>query len=235
MEFKFDFKDIDELEFIYKDKNSYEYNGIQVPRVTAVISSMMHSDSLMYWANSLGFKHQKYSEVINEACEYGTNTHKGIELFLKGESIPKETPYHSMNAFLQWWNSISNNNELKILGQEQTLVCPYYGGTYDLLLSINNKPWLIDFKTSNHISYRYYLQLAAYNRILRDDMNINLGGVLLLQLEKTRPVFHEYTLDFSRQPAIEYFNTCEKTFMSMLYSYYHLKYLEKNFNKIHNT
>ena len=235
MEFKFDFKDIDELEFIYKDKNSYEYNGIQVPRVTAVISSMMHSDSLMYWANSLGFKHQKYSEVINEACEYGTNTHKGIELFLKGESIPNETPYHSMNAFLQWWNTISNNNELKILGQEQTLVCPYYGGTYDLLLSINNKPWLIDFKTSNHISYRYYLQLAAYNRILRDDININLGGVLLLQLEKTRPVFHEYTLDFSRQPAVEYFNTCEKTFMSMLYSYYHLKYLEKNFNKIHNT
>ena len=107
MEFRFDFKDIDELEFIYKDKNSYECNGIQVPRVTAIISSMMHSDSLMYWANSLGFKHQKYSEVINEACEYGTNTHKGIELFLKGKSIPKETPYHSMNAFLQWWNTIS--------------------------------------------------------------------------------------------------------------------------------
>ena len=70
MDFKFDFKDIDELEFIYKDKNSYECNGFQVPRVTAIISSMMHSDSLMYWANSLGFKHQKYSEVINEACEY---------------------------------------------------------------------------------------------------------------------------------------------------------------------
>lgn len=235
MEFEFNFKDIDELEYIYHDKNSYQYNGIQVPRVTAVISSMIHSDSLMYWANSLGFKHQKYSDIINEACDYGTNTHKGIEMFLKGEEVPKETPYQSMNAFLQWWNVISSNNNVKILGQEKTLVCPYYGGTYDLLLSINDKPWLIDFKTSNHISYRYYLQLAAYNRILRDDMNINLGGVLLLQLEKTRPVFHEYTLDFSRPVAVDYFNTCEKTFMSILYSYYHLKYLEKNFSKVHKS
>lgn len=232
MDYNFNFKDIDDLEFIYSDKNSYKYNGLNVPRVTAVLSSMIHSDSLMYWANSLGFKHQKYSQVINEACEYGTNTHKGIEMFLKREEIPKETPYCSLNAFMQWWDIINKNNEIEVLGQEQTLICPYYGGTYDLLLSINNKPWLIDFKTSNHISYRYYLQLAAYNRILRDEKNIKLGGVLLLQLEKTRPIFHEYTLDFSRQIAIDYFNECEKTFMSILYSYYHIKYLEKNFSKV---
>ena len=41
-----------------KMSNSTYYNddGVMVPRVTEVISTMIHSDALMYWANSLGFK-----------------------------------------------------------------------------------------------------------------------------------------------------------------------------------
>ena len=50
---------------ISKDSNSrYTYNGIVVPRVTEIISKCIHSDSLMYWANSLGFKHKSYKKTL---------------------------------------------------------------------------------------------------------------------------------------------------------------------------
>ena len=45
--------------------SEYTYNGTTVPRVTKIISRCIHNDSLMYWANSLGFKHQSYAKVIN--------------------------------------------------------------------------------------------------------------------------------------------------------------------------
>ena len=38
---------------------------------------------------------------------------------------------------------------------EETITCPYFGGTYDFLVEINGRNWLIDFKTSNHIGYKY--------------------------------------------------------------------------------
>ena len=35
-----------------ESNSQYTYNGILVPRVTEIISKCIHSDSLMYWANS---------------------------------------------------------------------------------------------------------------------------------------------------------------------------------------
>lgn len=226
-EYTFSFKDVDELEFKLSESNSkYEYNGKIVPRVTSVISTMIHEDGLMYWSNKLGFHHQSYKQVMNEALDYGTKTHHGIEIFLKESRIEESAPYFSITAFIHWWNNLISHNVVQILGQEIPVVCQYYGGTYDLLISINGEPWLIDFKTSNHITYKYFLQLAAYNRVLRDEQNIHLKGVCILQLSKTSPSFNEYALNFSNPCHKAYIDDSERTFMSLLYSYYHIKYME---------
>ena len=60
---------------------------------------------------------------------------------------------------------------------------------------------------------------------------MNLRGVLVLQLEKTRPIYHEYYLDFARPESKDYFNNCERTFMSLLYGYYNIKYLDNLLDK----
>ena len=233
MDYTFSFKDVDDLEFKLSESNSkYEYNGKIVPRVTSVISTMIHEDGLMYWSNNLGLKHQHYKTVLNEAAKLGSKAHKGFEIFLKEGTVNKDAPFFPMKAFLSWWNDIRINNKVEVLGQEHHLVCPYYGGTYDLLLSINGDKWLVDFKTSNKVTYKYFLQLAAYNRILRDYDNTKLSGVMILQVEKERPIYHEYFLDIKNVQQKEYFDICERTFLSLLYGYYHILYLERGFSHV---
>ena len=85
-----------------KVESNYTYNGIIVPRVTKILSKCIHSDSLMYWANSLGFKRQSYRKTLDEAANIGTHTHENIDNFLCDESheaIKSSMPYQSYNAY----------------------------------------------------------------------------------------------------------------------------------------
>lgn len=160
-------QDILDLHVEMNSSDRYTYNGKNVPRVTEVLSKMISEEKLMSWANSLGFKHQRYRDVLNKAATFGTKIHHGIECFLKGQEVPEDTPSICFKAFQEWWKVIKET-EYEILGQEQKLVCEWYGGTYDCLMRINGKIYLIDFKTSNHVTYKYYLQLAAYSKVLRE-------------------------------------------------------------------
>ena len=69
------------------ETKKYFYNGQPVPRVTEIISEMLHEEYLMKWANSLGYKHKNYNKERESAANIGTETHKIIERFLKGEKI----------------------------------------------------------------------------------------------------------------------------------------------------
>lgn len=224
-------KEVLKLNTNLSSSGRYVYNNHDVPRATEIISKMIHEDGITQWANSLGFKHIGYNKALGEAADYGTKAHKGIEYYLKNKTIPLDTPQIILDGFKLWWDKININNTISILGQEHKLVCEWYGGTYDLLMSVNGIPWLVDFKTSNHVTYKYFIQLAAYNRILRDIENIILGGVVILQLDKNKPKYTEYVLDLSNEGQRNYFSICERTFMGLLYSYYHIHYLEENLNE----
>lgn len=221
--------EISEVRLNSKNEAKYSYNGKEVARVTHIISKMIHEDSLIQWANGLGFRRVSYRQVLKEASVYGTYTHQGIESFLKNEPVPDVTPPISMEAFKKWWNKVNDGNKVSILGQEVSLTCEYFGGTYDMLLKINDVIYLVDFKTSNHVTYRYYLQLAAYNYLLKQQ-GITIGGVIILQLNKTQPEYTEYILDLSNPVHNHYFQICERTFLSLVYAYYHITWLEEGFN-----
>ena len=61
------------------EESEYYFKGHKVPRVTKIIQRCNHNDGLMYWANSLGFKHQSYGNVLNEAATIGTQCHENID------------------------------------------------------------------------------------------------------------------------------------------------------------
>ena len=43
--------------------SNYMYNGIVVPRTTHILSSMLHEEYLMQWANAIGlYKRKKYTD-----------------------------------------------------------------------------------------------------------------------------------------------------------------------------
>ena len=211
----------------------YTYNGKSVPRVTEIIHKMISEESIIQWANSLGFKHKSYTKTLNEAAVYGTKAHHALECLLKGEPVPLDAPTSIIDSFNQWWNTISSTNQVEVLGQEQKMTCEWFGGTYDLLLKINGKVYLVDFKTSNHVTYKYHLQLAAYKYIM-NSQGINIDGMIVLQLSKNAPGYNEYVLDFSNPEHLGYISMCERTFLSLVYGYYHIYHLERTFNGFYN-
>lgn len=224
--------------------SNYDYNGIIVPRTTHILSSMLHEEYLMQWANSIGlYQRKKYIDEREKAAYIGTCAHELIEDYMNNNSydinkfnIRNITEYNmvknAIESYELWYNTIIQNNIVEILGMEQKLSCPWFGGTYDMLIKINNKIYLVDFKTSNHISYKYCLQVAAYKYMLNNYYNIRIDGAIILQLDKKSISFEEYVLDFSNKTHNDFINLCTETYLSLVYGYYNRLKVEQMYKKI---
>ena len=225
---------LDNMQLVSNDKTSTYYNqeGIKVPRVTEILSRTIHSDRLMYWANSIGLKGERYRDVLNRAATAGTQAHNAIEIYLS-ENIKTNdnTPFL---GFLMWYNYITQDVGLpiEVIYIEHKLVCKYFGGTLDLLVRIGNKVYLLDFKTSNHVTFNYFLQLAAYRYMLREVENINVDGVIVLQLDKDEPGFNEYHLSFDYPDHLTFMDNCQTAFLSLVFAFYNIQSIEGQFNNL---
>ena len=220
-----------------KVDSDYEYEGRKVPRVTKIIQRCIHNDGLMYWSNSLGFKRQSYQKTLNAAASIGTQCHNNIDAFLSGEynNIRNDIDIEAMMAyksFRKWYNDVSSCATIELVLHEKTLTCKYFGGTLDGLYKINGKYFIVDYKTSNHITYNYCLQLAAYIYMLRIEMNIKVDGCIILQLSKSDVAYNEFMLDFDNIKDKKYMEDCEQAFLAMVYWYYNLCNIEIGFNNI---
>ncbi len=224
---------LNEMDIHLEDKSSKykNSNGYIVPRVTEIISSMIHSDSLMHWANHIGFKGIRYSDALNNAARMGTEAHSAIENFLKNKLECDNIPFL---GFMMWYNIVTSDIKLpvEVVYVEHTLVCNWFGGTLDALLRINGKLYLIDFKTSNTVTFKYFIQLAAYRYMLKVVEGIDVDGVIVLQLDKNDPGFNEYLLSFDIEDHLRFMNNCENTFLSLVYSYYNVKNIEKGYKSL---
>jgi hypothetical protein len=229
---------IEKVNDCINDDNCYEFNGNKVPRVTKILSRCIHSDGLMYWANNLGFKHQSYRKVMESSANIGTQCHNSIDSYLEDDKFKFNSlnntieAQNAYNSFLKWFNDINANANVEVLLHEHTLVCKYFGGTLDGLYKINNKIYLVDYKTSNHITFNYCLQLAAYRYMLRNVMGIEIDGCIILQLSKNDISYNECVLNFSDPNQLQYMNDCEMAFLSLVLSYYNINKVEEGFKNI---
>ena len=234
---------LDDFEKDIIEDDHYSYNNINVPRVTKVLN-VIHEEYLLKWANNLGlYQHKKYDDERNMAASIGTSTHDGIEEYIKTQIYSKDNIKelddnkikqidNGIKSFILWYKTISSSNKLEIISIEERLSCPYCGGTLDMLCKINGVFYLIDFKTSNNIGYKYFLQLAAYRYMLKIIKNIDIGGCIILQVNKKKVEYTEYTLDLLHDKFhLDFLNQCELTFFSALYTYYNKIKTENMFNK----
>lgn len=206
----------------------YQYNGYSVPRVTEIISSMIHEDYLMIWANNIGlYQKKKYKDVMEQAATKGTYVHDAIEDFIQnGNELDMDSVMGAYRkevnmayfSFKSWWTHIIQRS-FKVIMQEFRLVCPWFGGTLDLLVEIDGRIYLLDFKTSNHPSYKYFLQLAAYRYMLKYYYGIEIYGCGIIKLDKKSIKFEEYIIDKSDPDYEDFMNECERTFLSLVYAY----------------
>lgn len=221
----------------------YSFDKKKVPRVTQVLSEMIHDEYLMNWANYMGrCKHVDHNVYRDRAASIGTHTHSAIEKYTQlnyvdtFESIDniydRLQVKNAFYSFKLWWD-ILNTHRVNVIFQEKHLVCEYYGGTLDMLVQVDNRVYLVDFKTSNHFNYKYHLQTAAYRRILYTKYNINVDGIIILKLSKDKVYFEEQVLDFTRYDHVEYINNCERMFLSLVYAWYNRYIVENQYKKIY--
>ena len=226
-----DMTDLEDYKVDFEKFGHYYHRNMAVPRVTEILSKTIHEDFIVYWANSLGFKGQGYKKTLSTYAEYGSIVHKAIQDFIL-DGVKPQIPNISVLAFMDWWEILNKNHKINVLGVEQKLTCPWFGGTYDLQLQIDDKKYLIDFKTSNNISFKYCLQLAAYNYMLYYNGQEPVNGFIILQLSKVYREFHEYLYNMDNPVHANFFNKCEASFMFLVEAFYRTLYLEQEFRKI---
>ena len=229
------------MEELQLETDRYQFQGYSVPRVTEIISNMLHEDFLMTWANNLGlWKRKKYKDELEAAATKGSYVHNAIEDFIQnGRDLDPDTVMagyrtevnFAYGSFKSWWEIISKRN-VKIVMQEQKLVCPWFGGTLDLLIEIDGKVYLLDFKTSNHPSYKYFLQLSAYRYILRHYYGIEIYGCGIIKLNKRFVGFEEFIIDKSNPEYEDFMELCERTFLSLVYAFINRTNVERYYKNL---
>lgn len=225
------------LDNLYFNNNGIVYIDT-IPRVTEILSAMLHEDSLMFWANGLGFKRMNYGATLEQAAHIGTLTHEAAEHILLNKSCEEYTDLYfrqvelnnSIGSFIDWYGEVGD--KIEVISMEVPQYDNHFRGTYDLLARINGKIYLVDFKTSSHIGYRYFLQLAAYRYLIKINQGIDIDGTLILQLSKKKRQFREYVLDFSDKKHLRFINNCQEAFFSIVYAYHHRKHIETQFKTI---
>ena len=193
----------------------------------------------MTWANNIGlYQKKKYKDVLDQAATKGTYVHDAIEDYIKnGNELNMENVmsgyrmevHNAYESFKSWWTMLNTNYTVEVLMQEAKLVCPWFGGTLDLLVKIDGRIYLLDFKTSNSHSYKYFLQLAAYRYMLRNSYGIFVDGCGVIKLDKKSIKYEEYVVECH---CCDFMNDCETTFLSLVYSYINKCNVESYYKKL---
>ena len=166
-------------------------NGKKVPSVTTILDKTKSPESreaLANWKKRVG--EQQAQQITTEAANRGTRMHSYLETYVMMDDL-KPLPSNPF-AHPSWF--MAAEIILHGLGQVDEFwgveVPVYYSGLYagttDCVGLWNGKPAIIDFKQSNKVKKRewiedYFLQLAAY-ALAHDEMTgteIDQGVILM--------------------------------------------------------
>ena len=195
--------------------HTYKVGGKKVPSVTGITSRGLIKDGLTNWKVQfpLGQAKREINQILNdniqldrlslekifaeaegatnkimkEAGRIGTVVHGLVEDYLKGKEIPTQNDKRVVNCwnlFLKWWE----NQEYEPIEIEKKLYCKKYNyaGTLDLVVKDKKGNLvLIDIKTSNQISFDYYLQLNAYWFAYEEETKQKISKALVVRLPKS--------------------------------------------------
>lgn len=120
--------------------------------------NLLDKPALKYWANKQGLKGVDINKYEKKVQKEGTNSHNEIEEYIKNGTLFDGHEFFSESV-----------KGFKILGCEVDLDNGYICGRADLVLSRNNKIYVVDFKRNRNIYLSTRLQLSAYKHILNAD------------------------------------------------------------------
>jgi hypothetical protein len=210
-----------------------------LPRVTEVLSDMIYEEYLMKWANSLGFKRQRYDVVRDRAACIGSLVHGMIEDKLNSNQGEYDIPddqyqevVYGYQSFILWWNNLNKFHTVRIISSEEHFETDKYQGTCDIILEIDGKIYIGDFKTSNSLSYRYILQVAGYIQGLKETKGIQPDGCFILQLDKHSQKYNMNVYSFTNIDHQYLFKKATETFNILLEGFSLKQLIKSEYKKV---
>ena len=129
---------------------------------------------------------KKPDSFRDEGALVGSVVHGLIEDYLKGKEIPQQSDkavVYCWNAVLGWWNK----QKYEVVEIEKKIYCKKYNyaGTLDLICKDEKGNLvLMDIKTSNFITFDYYLQLNAYKFAYEEETGNKVSKSFIVKLSK---------------------------------------------------
>lgn len=170
----------------------YSENGVPVPSVTTILDAYPKGPEYFMWLKKMG---EESDTIRDEAGRRGSKVHDMTEKYDNGLEVTLiDGDNGDINISLYEWAMFERYVEFSTrfphenIAIEMNVVSELlgYAGTLDRIIKLNGKRILIDIKTSNAIYDSYWLQLAAYRRLLVD-VNTEVDDVAILWLNaKTR-------------------------------------------------
>lgn len=205
------------VKLVFDDSNhTYSVDGKIVYGVTN-ITSVISKPSLIYWAAKKGaevfLESVRAGEVLDEvqineiankiktahsysrdrSADIGTMLHSWIEEFLKAglskKSLPKKPVNPEMrnaiDSFFEW----TKKNKVKFIESERKIysIKYKYAGTLDAFAVVGGKLAIIDFKTTNSIYPEMWLQTAAYQQAIQEELGKKVEKNIIVRLSKANP------------------------------------------------
>lgn len=205
----------------YPNSHQYKINGKNIPSVTTITSMIDKSRPLLKWAENLSreFLMQylnvpleqntiesavtQYSIKRDKAADEGTQVHDWISQFINSKLNPDNVPMpdldiespavmNGITGFLKWYNE----NNITFLESEKMVYSKKhnYIGTFDVLMIVNNKLVLADWKTGKDVRPEFNLQLSAYHQALKEELiDIVVDEYMILHFDKESAEFKVVT------------------------------------------
>lgn len=180
----------------YPNSHQYRIDGKIIPSVTSILGMIDKSRQLLKWSENLSREYlqsyigmplesvtienavTQYAQKRDKAGDIGHQVHEWISKFIRSVMNGTEEPemdnleqqvLNGIMGFLKWYNKhkvIFINSEKIVYSKKYN-----YVGTFDVLMVVDNKMTLADFKTGKSIYPETKLQLAAYHQALKEENN----------------------------------------------------------------
>jgi len=162
--------------------------GNYVPSVTTILDCYPKSAGFYEWLKKVG---EDADSIRDEAGDRGSTVHKLTERYDAGEEVALINEAGNIDYKLLEWSMFERYVEFRrrfpvnIIHSELNLISDKLGfaGTLDRVVEFNGRMLILDIKTSNSLYDHYWLQMAAYCKLLEEvqpDLKIQGYGVLWL-------------------------------------------------------
>lgn len=163
-------------------------SSTRLPSVTTILSETKDRKELDAWAERVG--QENADRIRNEAATVGTHMHSVVERLLLNRPLPTPRTWLAVKGYRMGYQLIEKffPDVQEVWGAEVPVYYPErYAGTTDCVAVYKNQPSIIDFKQTNKMKQRswiedYFVQLSAYTAAHNElyGTQINQGVVLMV-------------------------------------------------------